>query len=281
MSVGFSPASITCFFSPHIGSSPLDTYSKGCAINLSQGVTAKVEAASVRAILVNGESKSIAPVEYLIQKLAPEAVCVELETPLPLGCGFGLSAAACLAAAFAIVAKYNLKLSRQDIGMLAHKAEVFCKTGLGDVNSQLYGGVVFRHCQKGPLDSLRLSIKDAPLYYRVFGDIKTSDTLSNSSVVKIIAQEGALANDWVVNNMDNLSLEKIIARARDFAQQSNLITDQKVRQCIEDVVSHGGQATMIMLGQAVLSTKAIGDIELWTKTEIDQEGSRYKYGCTN
>ncbi len=273
--VGFSPASVTCFFSPSIGGCASDTYSKGCAINLEQGVTAHVQAASSTEIFFNGQSKSIAPLEYVIQRLSPQPVRVLLETSLPLGCGFGLSAAACLSSAIAIAKQYDLGLSREELGMIAHEAEVTYKTGLGDVASQLCGGVVYRKCETGPLDSERLLIKTQALYFRIFDELETSAVLSNSALVNTVFQKGAEANEWLANHMDNLTLADLLDCSLKFAQGAGLITNSEVNKCIKDVLSQDGKATMIMLGQGVMSTLPVGNISDWIKFEIDEAGTRY------
>jgi len=273
--IGFSPASVTCFFSPSFGNSPANTYSKGCAINLKQGVTARVEAAPSTQIFFNGKSKSIAPVEFIVQKLAPEPVNILLETSLPLGCGFGLSAASCLSAAFAIVRHYNLNLSRSQIGMLAHEAEVTFKTGLGDVASQLCGGVVFRNCKTSPLDSEQLSLKVEPIYFRVFDELDTSSTLSDLELLNTITEKGSQANDWLLDNINKLTLSDLLSYALTFAQDTHLLTNPSVRSCVNDVLAAGGKATMIMLGQGVLATAPVGDKSKWIKCDIDEQGTRY------
>ncbi len=273
--VAFSPGSVTCFFSPSIGSSPSTTYSKGCAITLKQGVTARVEAASSTQVFFNGSTKSIAPVEYVIQKLAPEPIKVFLETPLPLGCGFGLSAACCLAVAFVTAKQYYLDLSTAELGMLAHEAEVIYRTGLGDVSSQLCGGVVYRRCENGPLDSQRLVIKPQPIYFRVFDELETAGTLNNDAVMHLLAEKGNKANQWLLDNMSQLTLDNLLACARTFAEETKLLTNEAVLNCMQEVLRSGGQATMIMLGQGVLSTVPVGNPDQWIQSEIDEQGTRY------
>ncbi len=278
--VGFSPASVTCFFSPKIGASASDTCSNGCAINLEQGVQARVQAASTTEIFFNGQNKSIAPVEYVIQRLSPEPVKISLESPLPLGCGFGLSAASCLSAALVIVKHYNLNLDRAELGNLAHEAEVIYKTGLGDVASQLCGGIVYRRCETGPLDSEQLAIAAQPVYFRIFDELETAKVLTNSQLVHRVAQTGKKATEWLVDNIGNLTLADILSHSHAFAQDAGLINNEAVKNCINAVLAQGGQATMIMLGQGVIATLPVGDTSQWIECQIDEQGTRY-IGATN
>jgi pantoate kinase len=226
-------------------------------------------------VLLNRTAKSIPPVEYVIQKLAPEPINVSFETPLPLGYGFGLSAACCLSVAFAIAKHFHLDLSRTELGMLAHEAEVAYRTGLGDVSSQLCGGVVYRQCKQGPLDSQRLAIKPQPIYFRVFDELETAGTLNDADIMQALAKEGNKANQWLLDNMNRLTLDNLLACARTFAEETKLLTNEAVRNCVQAVLAAGGQATMIMLGQGVLSTMPVGDPGQWIQSEIAEEGTRY------
>jgi pantoate kinase len=274
--VGFSPASVTCFFMPTLGESAANSYSRGCAINIKQGVTAHIQGAPSHEIFFNGERKSIAPVSYIIEKIAPEPVKVSLESSLPLGFGFGLSSASCLATALTITRRYNLNLSITDLGNIAHEAEFTYKTGLGDVASQLCGGIVFRKCEHGPLDSERLAIESQPIYIRIFDELETAKVLTDKSVVERIAQAGATATKWLRNHIDNITLSDLLSTSYTFAKDTGLLTNGAVKACINDVMAQGGRATMIMLGHGVLSTLPVGETSQWIKCEIDSQGTRYR-----
>jgi pantoate kinase len=273
--VGFSPASVTCFFSPSIGSSGSNSSSRGCAINLEKGVKAYVEAASSTEIFFNGISKSIAPVEYVVRRLSPEPLKISLESSLPLGCGFGISAASCLSAALVIAKRYELTLSRTELGNVAHEAEVIYKTGLGDVASQLCGGIVYRRCEKGPLDSEQLAVNLKPIYFKIFEELETAEILNNPALVKMVTEKGAVATQWLRENIASLTLADILSHSLTFAQDAGLITNNLVASCIADVLLEGGHATMIMLGQGVMSTLPVGDTSQWISCNIDKQGTRY------
>jgi pantoate kinase len=272
--IAFSPGSATCFFSPHIADSPLATYSRGCAINLDRGVTAAVAPAAAIQILLNGRAVSIEPVRTVLDAIAPEPVCITFETSLPLGCGFGVSAACCLTAAFALARRFDLGLTRMELGLLAHRAEVTHRTGFGDVNSQLCGGVVLRSCRRGPLDSVRLSAAPQELFYSVTGEIRTASVLSDPASLSAIAKAGDEAVRWLENERENPPLGAILDRAVIFSEGAGLLTSPLVRTAIADVRRAGGHAMMIMLGQSVLATQPAG-AGTWTSCRIDGEGTRY------
>lgn len=274
--VAFSPGSISCFFSPSINASPEQTFSAGFAINLSHGVTAAVRSGRGEGqCLLNGRPVLIAPVQDVIQRLAPEPVDLHLETPLPLGCGFGVSGACALAAAFAIAKHYGIEKSRAELGLIAHVAEVVHRTGIGDVASQLCGGFVFRTGNAGPLDAQRLALTPQPLYYRAFGEVSTSSVLASADAVGRIAAEGFRAIEWLKRNLTALTLEAVLRRSVDFALGAGLLTSPQVKRAIADVAQAGGAATMVMLGQSVISTLPVAPEALWVKCELDEEGTRW------
>ena len=272
--IAFSPGSATCFFSPHIADTPLATYSRGCAINLDRGVTAAVAPAASMQILLNGRAVNIEPVRTVLEALAPEPVRITFETPLPLGCGFGVSAACCLTAAFALARRFDLGLSRMELGLIAHRAEVTHRTGFGDVNSQLCGGVVLRSCQRGPLDSVRLSAAPQELFYTVTGEIRTASVLSDPASLIAIARAGDDAVRWLEAERENPTVGAILDRAVTFSEAAGLLTSSLVRTAIGAVRRAGGHAMMIMLGQSVLATQP-SDSGTWTPCRIDGEGTRY------
>jgi pantoate kinase len=271
----FSPGSVTCFFSPSVQESPAETYSRGFAINLSDGVVAAIQPAPSLQTSLNGRPIDMPPVRHVIQALAPEAVAVQFETTLPLGSGFGVSAACALTAAFAIARRYSLEKTRAELGLAAHVAEVIHRTGYGDVAAQLCGGFVYRRCQDGPLDSVPLSIPAARLYYRVFGELNTARILGSASQVAVITREGQKALQWLQQTLEHLTLDTVLARSLDFAQATGLLTDPRVASAIAEVRASRGSATMIMLGHSVLSTLPILSDPNWVSCNVDTAGTRW------
>ena len=271
----FSPGSVTCFFSPSVHETPENTYSRGFAITLSDGIVAAIQPAASLQISLNGRPIDMPPVRDVIQALAPEAVALQFETKLPLGSGFGVSAACALTAAFAIARRYSLEKSRTELGLLAHVAEVTHRTGYGDVAAQLCGGFVYRRCQDGPLDCVASSIPAARLYYRAFGELTTARILGSASQVAVIAREGQQALQWLQQTFEHLTLDTVLARSLDFAKATGLLTDPRVASAIADVRASGGSATMIMLGHSVLSTLPILSDQNWVSCNVDTAGTRW------
>ncbi|PKG33033.1 GHMP kinase, partial [Methanoregula sp.] len=154
------PASVTAFCPGHIsgyfkrvnGATPGSTGSLGAGIVIDSGVTATVTRSNRTVIRVccrdnNGnirEQVEGSPIIESVMKKLGVTASVITQCTLPIGAGFGLSAAALLSTLTALNRLYSLNLSDRDIALLAHEAEVEHRTGLGDVAACQAGGWVVR-----------------------------------------------------------------------------------------------------------------------------------------
>lgn len=278
----FSPASITAFFQPVFGDTPAKTVSRGLAFCLNGGVSAAVSPARSNVVQLNGVPIPIAPVLSVLEALAPEPVEVILESTLPLGTGFGLSAACALSTAFAIEHRFQLGKSRHELGMIAHVAEVSSLTGLGDVAAQLCGGIVFRNCDSGPLDVTQLQdVPAAPVYCRYFGPLSTKGVLKTPERLSALQAAGGRAVEWLrdrasVSNPIPLTLKMLLDRSLLFAEEAGFLTNPEVNDAIQTIRQHeGGAATMMMLGYSVIATTTQPPGDSWRDFEIDKQGTRF------
>src|SRR5512145_2958844 len=106
----FCPGHISGYFRRVQGASAANTGSIGAGIVISEGVTATVTLADSTTVMVNRKdssgdihtvSPSSPPVEYVLNRLGVTA-SVSTVCTLPIGAGFGLSAAALLATLTAV-----------------------------------------------------------------------------------------------------------------------------------------------------------------------------------
>lgn len=72
------------------------------------------------------------------------------EIAIPIGYGLGSSAAAALSLAYALDDALETHMTKEQIGSIAHAAEIECKTGLGDVLASYYGGFEIRTAPGAP-----------------------------------------------------------------------------------------------------------------------------------
>lgn len=66
------------------------------------------------------------------------------EVSIPVGYGLGSSGAVALSLALALDRALGTGLGREEVGRIAHEAEVGCRTGLGDVLASYHGGFEVR-----------------------------------------------------------------------------------------------------------------------------------------
>jgi len=262
MAKAFAPGNISCVFKviPHADATRM--HSLGMGFTVKEGVEVIVSEHHETSVLFNGQSIGFPTVQTVVDRLIQNAgaagVKVDLTSPLPLGCGFGLSGAASLATAYALNELLHLHEAAERLAMVAHVAEVENRTGLGDVCSQYHGGCLVKLKEGAPLVADRLPIPEQPIYYRYFGPIQTSEVLGNREQTTRINR----AADVALRTLQTLTSAKpnanlfnaCFAVAKRFSIESGLLSDARVIDTIGHIEAEGGVASMIMLGNGVFST---------------------------
>lgn len=277
----FCPANISLVFETYPAEPPHGRGSLGVGITLDAGVTARVSRLTGAAgdggsganvgnsaprgntpkktparsrILVAGEEWEFPTVRSVLAALTPEPLLVELDAAFPFGCGFGMSGASALSTAFAVNDLLQLDLGRHTLGMIAHHAEVDNATGLGDVGGQFNGGIMIKTRKHQPLAVELLPIAPQPLHYRVHGPILTSEVINSPEKLRHINAAGhrALADITAAGN--SLTMARLFDLSLTFARESGLLQSPAVAADIAAAQAAGHSATMIMLGEAVIST---------------------------
>ena len=279
MASAFAPGNISCVFKiiPH--PDPSRMHSLGMGFTVQEGVEVTVSEHHETKVLFNGQDINFptvrAVVKRLIQNTDVPGIKVDLTSPLPLGCGFGLSGAASLATAYAINELIALRKENEELAMITHVAEVENRTGLGDVCSQYHGGCLIKLKEGAPLVADTLLIPDQPIYYRYFGPIHTSEVLRDSEQTKRInrAADTALAVLKRLTDTDaNPDLfTACFAVAKQFSVESGLLRDARVIDTIAQIEAAGGVASMIMLGNGVFSTYMFDGA---TETQLSKNPAR-------
>ena len=169
---------------------------------------------------------------------------ITTECHLPIGAGFGLSAAALLASTTALNRLFTLDLTPWDIARYSHEIEVEHRTGLGDVAAAQGGGRVIRH---GPGIDARIERKfdlPEPLYSVSFGPIHTPTVLGSPSRMEKVSR--AFPSESPLDALD------FFTKSKHFAKRSGLITDSVKKVfllCDQENVPSG----MTMLGDGVFA----------------------------
>ncbi len=279
----FSPGHISGFFEPHYDKDFKKTGSVGAGFSISLGVASKVIVEFGKKqeleVIINNKPETAITTKMAIKNLIgdyPAHIKVEMNQPLPSSQGFGMSAAGALSAALATAKIFGLKST--DAIVASHKAEIECKTGLGDVIAESFGGIEIRRSPGLPPWGMIEHISgNYEIILSVIGDsIPTESILKDTRIIDKIKSYGKIS---LASLLEDPSIENLFLQSRYFAKETGLLSE-KMEKVIELVEKHG-RASMCMLGNSIF---AIGEtnklIEMLSmfgnvyRCSIDQYGAR-------
>jgi len=179
-------------------------------------------------------------------------ITVEHSIDAPIGAGFGTSGAASLSLALALNEALGLGLSRIEAAQLAHIAEVECKTGLGTVIAETYGGLEIRVKPGAPgigeIKCLPVP-ENAVVACHVFGPLSTKKFLTNPATRSRINK---LGGELVNELLEAPTIINFMKLSRQFAEHVGLIT-QKVRGVLNAAGKAGVVCSMPMFGESAFT----------------------------
>jgi len=247
----FAPAHISGIFIIDIKKDPIHSGSMGAGICLEDGSVTTVLPAKETAIKINGEANQAATTLSAIRLLTEKPVLVETTLSIPIGAGFGASAAGALSTALAVNKALSLDMTFNDLAKAAHIAEVKNRTGLGDVAGMICGGIDIRkHAGIPPVGSIdRIPCRNEIISWISFGAISTRSVISDDMKKKSINKAGRLRLKELIKKP---TLDNFFRQSRAFAKEIDMISPQ-VRDAIEAVEAAGGIASQAMLGNTVFA----------------------------
>ena len=170
---------------------------------------------------------------------------------IPIGAGFGSSAAGALGTALALSKALGLNFTYNQLGKIAHASEIRCRTGLGTVGPLLFGGCGLTIQPGAPgyaiLDRIPVS-PDHRLVVGTFRSYPTRELLSSQQKREIINETG---QKTLTRILDDPSLKNFMAECKKFALETGFATEriQKLMELSEKAGAIG--AAQNMLGEAV------------------------------
>lgn len=253
----FAPGNISCFFTLYPHENPRWRGSSGLGFTVNEGVTVHVSRGKKTSVIFNGKLIIFPTVEFVIAKLTKETVSVVISSPLPLGSGFGLSGASALATAYALNELFDLGKDKKQLAVIAHTADVTEKTGLGDVVNQYFGGFLLKTKPSSHFDVQRIPLAETPVYWTSFSSLSTKDMLNNQSLMVKITHAADAAIVAVKNLLKKGSppFASFMDVSYKFVKQSEILQNTKTRETIGAIIADGGHASMIIVGNAVMSDK--------------------------
>jgi pantoate kinase len=265
----FAPGAISSFFEIHDthDGKPIADLEKvgaiGGGFGLEKGVltTVTMEESEKNSInvLINSklamEAKTTTRViETLLAQTATKyAVTVEHQIEVPVGTGFGTSAGGALTAGLALKDALSLPLTYNQIGKIAHVAEIQCQTGLGTVSSlTCCGGCVLVVEPGAPgicqIDRIPLT-SDYMVVAGFFpSKILTKSLLSSPEKKREINHYGKKTLEAILAEP---SLENFLDCCWEFSQKAGFAT-QNIRELVALAKKAGAVgAAQNMIGEAV------------------------------
>jgi pantoate kinase len=264
----FSPAGISSFFEicnrTSDGKPMMDPErigARGGGFGISKGVLTEVNVTEAHDnqvhVFINGRpSPEAETTRTVVEALLPMTtetcnVTVRHSVEVPIGAGFGSSAAGALGTALALSKALELNLTYNQLGRIAHVAEVRCLTGLGTVGPLMLGGCIITLEPGAPgyasIDRIPLS-PDHRIVAGTYRPLLTKEMLSSEAKRQTI-------NEWgrktLVKIFAEPSLENFLQACKQFAIETGLATSrvQKLIQLAEKAGAIG--AAQNMVGEAV------------------------------
>jgi len=274
----FSPAGISSFFEicdRTADGKPIANLeqvgARGGGFGIEKGVTTEVSVATAKRnsvkVFINGKlwpkaetTKTV--VQMLLEKTNEKySVLVRHNVEIPIGAGFGSSAAGALTTALAFSKASGLNLTYNQLGRIAHVAEVKCKTGLGTVSPLMLGGCALTIEPGAPgiaiIDRIPTSA-NCVIVAGVLEAVPTREVLSSPEKRLVVNRWGAKTLEKILSEP---SLENFLNCCREFAEKTGFMTDH-VRTLIRLAEKAGAVgAAQNMVGEAAHALTTLEDAE--------------------
>ncbi|MGN0177272.1 MAG: pantoate kinase [Methanobrevibacter sp.] len=248
----FVPGHVTGFFNIENHESKLKKGSCGVGFLLTKGVkTTIIESDSFEFEVNLGDDTIISEVLAILD-LDNTNFKVIQDIQLPIGAGFGTSAASALSLTLALNEFLSLGYSEELCGQIAHMAEVNLGAGLGDVIAQTGKGLVLRTKPGAPgIGEIKSYNQDVYIAYKTFGPIETSTIINDPSHKEIISKVGL---KYLELFEDEPSLDNFLIFSNKFSLETKLMSEKVKEQIdyfnsMDDILG----SSMAMLGNTVFA----------------------------
>lgn len=260
VSKAFSPGHITGFFRKFDSQNYLECGSTGAGISIKKGVTTTVEKydkmqAGYR-ISINGINSPDSLVskfvvnKYMYFLKEPVYLNIKHQTEIPVGYGIGSSGAAALSLSFALNDVLNLKFDKFKVAQIAHEADLCCKTGLGSVLTEFFGGFEIRIFPGGPgIGKVKkIPLKNHKVILLCMSPLNTNEILSKNS----LQIDGHISDSMIRRLELSGDIDEFLIMSNYFAETLNL-TQGLCNQIIKKLRDQGYQSSIALFGNTVFT----------------------------
>ncbi len=287
----FCPAHLTGFFTIRKNNNVQETGSLGAGFSIRLGVNTSVEiefdATPGMQIKVLGYTSSDTRVSEQIvseyrKKFRMGFLRIRHAIKVPVGYGFGCSAAVALSLSMALNAALGSPLTKKEEAGIAHKVEIECRTGLGDVLAAYHGGFEMRYKAGAPGIGMIEKIKEDPnIVIACFAPMSTRKFISEkmdsiNGLGGKMLERLAVSKDHVIDFQD-MSLE--------FAKHVGIVTPN-IKKTTDALHKAGIKCGVALFGETIFAMvdsetekSAISILENFKecqiiKSRIDTNGAR-------
>lgn len=247
----FVPGHITGFFTIENHDVILKRGSCGAGFLLTKGVRTTISPSDELKIDVNqGDSTVIDEVLRILETDSDFKIVQDIQ--LPIGAGFGTSAASALSLTLALNEFLDLGYSEELCGQIAHMAEVNLGAGLGDVIAQTGKGLVLRVAPGAPgIGEIKSFEQDVCIAWKTFGGIETSSIIQDPRSQQVIYDVGLKYLEYFE---EKPSMRNFLDFSYNFSHETKLVSDE-VKKLIDYLNSRPDilGSSMAMLGNTVFA----------------------------
>jgi pantoate kinase len=261
----FSPGHITGFFEkPDNNNKMADLLyygSKGAGFSFKKGVTTTVELykslnkgyqISLNGSLSNELEVSKWIIQYYLNKynsFSSFFLNIKHSIDIPIGYGLGTSGAAALSLSYALNKVLDIGLLKEQAAQIAHIAEIHCKTGLGTVIAEFYGGLEIRTSFGAPGIGkvTKIELNNHKAVILCINPISTKQILNNYSY-----NANALGKNMVEQLLLSKDINSFLSMAHKFADFLGL-TKGLCEKPIQKLNSHGIDCSIAIFGQTIFT----------------------------
>lgn len=252
-------------FEPYIVDDPLKSGARGAGIGVKKAAKIKIKVAESDTFsftnVINGEKIDsgigLTATKEFFNSTKIESnykISVEQEIYIPIGSGFGSSAASAVSIIYGLSKLLHKNLSLIQIGQIAHISEVKSKTGLGTVAGLVCPGDIIIVKTPGPPGLCKLDKIILDEQYVIVagsrGKMETAIALQDPNLVSRAREFGRKAVDAL---FDDPSIEKFFEMANWFARETKL-SNPTIENAINACVNAGAKgAAQSMIGDAVFA----------------------------
>ena len=259
------PGGISAIFEPCICNNPIMSGARGAGIGVKDAVELELEAKPSERLeiqnVINGEPVKGGVGEIAVKtffeflQLEPNyRVVVDQKISIPIGSGFGTSAASALGIVLALSRELGVPLTTVQAGDIAHVAEIRAGSGLGTVSGLVYLGDIVIVAHPGApsvcmVDRIPLESPDLVLVVASKGRVDTAKALADKSLIDRAYKFGKLAVD---NLLKKPTMENFFRISRWFAENVGLLT-RSLSHTLDRLSRYVVGAAQAMIGDAVFA----------------------------